>query len=182
MKELDGSVAIVTGGAGNLGRACANALAESGAKVVVADVDEAGAKECADGIAAGGIAMAVHVDLSDEASIAALVETTVSAFGRLDILHNNAAATTLARSRDLGVADMDLEVWDLSMRINLRGTMLASKSAIPHMRPVPLRRNTGSMEYVATRCAQVSSPVMTRAGLAQLSFRKRSLNKTSSRA
>ena len=70
----------------------------------------------------------------DEASIRSLIETTVDAFGRLDILHNNAAATVLARSRDLGVADMDLEVWDTSLRINLRGPMLASKMAIPHMK------------------------------------------------
>jgi NAD(P)-dependent dehydrogenase (short-subunit alcohol dehydrogenase family) len=135
MKELDGSVAIVTGGAGNIGQACAIALAESGAKVVIADVDESGARECAENIvAAGGTGMAIYVDLADEASVVGLIETTVDTFGQLDILHNNAAATTLARSQDLGVADMDLDVWDASMRINLRGAMLASKSAIPHMK------------------------------------------------
>jgi NAD(P)-dependent dehydrogenase (short-subunit alcohol dehydrogenase family) len=135
MGELDGKAAIVTGGAGNIGQACAAALARSGAKVVVADVDEAGAMECAERIdAAGGSGMAIRVDLGDEESVRSLIETTVDAFGRLDILHNNAAATVLARSRDLGVADMDLEVWDTSLRINLRGPMLASKMAIPHMK------------------------------------------------
>ena len=64
MGELDGKAAIVTGGAGNIGRACAAALARSGAKVVVADVDEAGAKECAERIdAAGGTGLAIRVDL-----------------------------------------------------------------------------------------------------------------------
>lgn len=135
MKDLEGKTAIVTGGAGNIGRGCASALAEAGASVVVADVDEAGAKECADQIlAAGGTAAGVHVDLGDDESIRALVDRAVAQFGRLDILHNNAAATLVARSRDLGVADMDLDVWDISMRVNLRAPMLASRFAIPHLK------------------------------------------------
>jgi NAD(P)-dependent dehydrogenase (short-subunit alcohol dehydrogenase family) len=135
MTGLEGKVAIVTGGAGNIGRGCAAALGGSGAKVVVADLDEAGAKECAEQIvASGGVGTGVQVDLTDDNSIRALIETAVEAFGRLDILHNNAAATLIARSQDAGVADMDLEVWDLSMRINLRAPMVAAKFAIPHLK------------------------------------------------
>jgi NAD(P)-dependent dehydrogenase (short-subunit alcohol dehydrogenase family) len=135
MTDLEGKVAIVTGGAGNIGRGCAAALAKSGAQVVVADLDEAGAKECAEQIvAAGGVASGVQVDLGDDKSIRDLIETAFGRFGRLDILHNNAAAILIARSRDAGVADMDLEVWDLSMRINLRAPMVAAKLAIPHMK------------------------------------------------
>jgi NAD(P)-dependent dehydrogenase (short-subunit alcohol dehydrogenase family) len=135
MKECEGKTAVVTGGAGNIGRACAAALAASGARVVVADLDESGAKESAERIVdAGGVGFATHVDLADDQSIRALIETALEQFGRLDILHNNAAATLMARSRDAGVADMDMEVWDHSLRVNLRAPLLASQAAIPHMK------------------------------------------------
>ena len=135
MKELEGKTAIVTGAAGNIGRACATALAASGARVLVADLDESGAKESAQKIIdAGGVGFATHVDLADDQSVRALIETALAQFGRLDILHNNAAATLVARSRDAGVADMDPEVWDYSLRVNLRAPMLASQAAIPHMK------------------------------------------------
>jgi NAD(P)-dependent dehydrogenase (short-subunit alcohol dehydrogenase family) len=66
MKELEGKTAIVTGGAGNIGRACAVALAESGARVVVADLDESGAKASAQTIVdAGGASFGTHVDLAE---------------------------------------------------------------------------------------------------------------------
>ena len=135
MKELEGKTDIVTGAAGNIGRACATALAESGARVLVADLDESGAKESAQKIVdAGGVGFGAHVDLADDRSIRTLIETALAQFGRLDILHNNAAATLVARSRDAGVADMDPEVWDYSLRVNLRAPMLASQAAIPHMK------------------------------------------------
>jgi NAD(P)-dependent dehydrogenase (short-subunit alcohol dehydrogenase family) len=135
MKELEGQTAIVTGGAGNIGRACAAALAASGARVVVADLDEDGAKESAEKIVdAGGVGFATHVDLADDLSIRTVIDTAIEQFGRLDILHNNAAATGMARSRDAGVADMDMVVWDYSLRVNLRAPLLASRAAIPHMK------------------------------------------------
>jgi NAD(P)-dependent dehydrogenase (short-subunit alcohol dehydrogenase family) len=135
VKECEGKTAVVTGGAGNIGRACAAALAASGARVVVADLDESGAKQSAERIVeAGGVGFGTQVDLADEQSIRALIETALDQFGRLDILHNNAAATLMARSRDAGVADMDMEVWDYSLRVNLRAPLLAARAAIPHMK------------------------------------------------
>ena len=101
---------------------------------MVADLDIDGAERAADQIVHdGGRAHAVRVDLGDPGSVESLVQQTLDRFGRLDILHNNAAATHLAATRDLNVADMDPEVWDATMRINLKGTMLATKFALPHL-------------------------------------------------
>jgi NAD(P)-dependent dehydrogenase (short-subunit alcohol dehydrogenase family) len=127
-------VGIVTGSASGIGRECAIALAREGASVVVADLDIDGAEETADQIVHdGGRSHAVRVDLGDPGSVESLLQHTLDRFGRLDVLHNNAAATHLAASRDVNVADMDPEVWDATMRINLKGTMLATKLAIPHL-------------------------------------------------
>jgi len=132
--RLEGMVAIVTGSASGIGRECALALAFEGAAVAVADLDIEGAAGVSDEIVGrGGRAQPVFVDLGSPTSVESLVEQTVDRFGRLDILHNNAAATRLAATRDLNVADMDPEVWDATMRINLKGTMLATKFALPHM-------------------------------------------------
>ena len=94
MGLVEGKIAIVTGGGGNIGEACARMLAANGASVAVADINEEGARRVASGIAeAGGKAIALKVDLGDEASVAAMVAATIDEFGRIDILHNNAANT-----------------------------------------------------------------------------------------
>jgi NAD(P)-dependent dehydrogenase (short-subunit alcohol dehydrogenase family) len=133
-RRLEAKVAVVTGSASGIGRECALALAREGAWVVLADLDVDGAKNVFDQITdQGGRADVVQVDMGDRASVEDLVQQTVQEFGGLNILHNNAAATHLAATRDLNVADMDPEVWDLTMRINLTGTMLATKFAMPHL-------------------------------------------------
>src|SRR6202043_3656985 len=84
--------------------------------------------------AGGGEARSVQADIGDEASIQRMVEAAVSAFGRLDILYNNAAATAMASTADGPVETMSTDVWDDTMRINLRGPMIAIKYAVPVMR------------------------------------------------
>src|SRR2546423_211060 len=142
MALLDGETAIVTGAARGIGAATALRVAAEGAPAAVADLDLEGARRVAEKItAAGGSAIAVQVDLGDVESVRRMVDTVVNEFGCLDILHNNAAATHLAARFDLPVADADPAVWDDTMRINLRGTMVAIQAAIPHL----LARGGGSI-------------------------------------
>jgi NAD(P)-dependent dehydrogenase (short-subunit alcohol dehydrogenase family) len=135
MGRVDGKVAIVTGGAGGIGGATARALAREGAAVAVVDIDAEGAAEVARAIqAAGGSAVGVRADLSEEADVASAVESTVAHFGRLDVLHNNAALTDSDfLSRDTQVTDLSVEVWEKTMAVNLRSQMLTCKHAIPEM-------------------------------------------------
>lgn len=134
MFSLDGKVAIVTGAAGGIGARTAEVLAEAGAKVAVADLNAEGAHAQAARItAAGGDAIGLGFDLGSESSVAALVSAVVAHFGRLDVLHNNAAATHLAALADKPVLEADADVWDDTFRINVRGTMLATKYAVPHL-------------------------------------------------
>ena len=135
MKLVDGKVAIVTGAGANIGEACAKMLAAHGASVVIADINLAGAQRVADEITkAGGTAIAQAVDLGDEASIVALVAAAIARFGRIDILHNNAANTGAAQMmKDAALTAMETEVWDAAFDINTRGTMLVTKHVAPHM-------------------------------------------------
>jgi NAD(P)-dependent dehydrogenase (short-subunit alcohol dehydrogenase family) len=132
MDRLKGKVAIVTGAAGGIGAAIAAAFLREGASVLIADLDGDAASATAGRL--GGHARAVQADLGDEASIRAMIAAAIPAFGRLDILCNNAAATALASTRDGTVEAMAADVWDDTMRINLRGPMLAIKYAVPVMR------------------------------------------------
>jgi len=133
--SLAGRVAIVTGAASGIGRASALALARAGAAVVVADLDPAGARRVAAEIETlGGRARAQPVDVSDPGAVAAMVEAAVDAFGGLDILHNNAAASDPAViGSDGELVDLDLAVWERTLAVNLRGPMLGCKHAIPRM-------------------------------------------------
>lgn len=134
MKLLESKVALVTGSAGGIGRECALSLAAEGAAVVVADISLDGAQQVAREIReAGGEATAVSVDLGEQEQIAAMMEACIETYGRLDIMHNNAAATQLAATQDSTVADMDPAMWESMMRVNLTGTMLATKYALPHL-------------------------------------------------
>ncbi len=135
MGLVQDKVAIVTGAGANIGEACARMLAAQGAKVVVADINIEGAERVAGEIAAsGGTAFAHAVDLGDEASIAALVSAVMERFGRIDVLHNNAANTGAAQmTRDGALTAMEAEVWDAAFDINARGTMLMIKHVAPHM-------------------------------------------------
>ncbi len=147
MGRLDGKIAIVTGAASGIGKATAQRVAAEGARIVVADLNADGAKQVAETIsAAGGEATAVQADLADNDSVRAMVESAVTAYGGLDILHNNAAATHLAATRDLPVSAADPAVWDEMMRVNLRGALVAIQAAVPHM----IARGGGSVINTAS--------------------------------
>jgi NAD(P)-dependent dehydrogenase (short-subunit alcohol dehydrogenase family) len=131
MGRLDGKIALVTGAGGGIGAASARRLAADGATVILADIDTGAAKIAADGIP-GSVAMTV--DLTDEASVKALADAIIARFGRIDILHNNAAIQNDAqRQKDLDVVNLDVAAWDMAMAVNVRGAMLMSKHVIPQM-------------------------------------------------
>lgn len=133
--RVEGKAALVTGAGGGIGAACALMLAREGAAVAVADIDLAAAQRTVALIEKeGGRAIALRVDMGDEASVIAMVDAAAQALGGLDILHNNAADTRLSGTRDMPVEKVDTGVWDDILRINLRGTMIASRAAIPYLR------------------------------------------------
>lgn len=130
--SLRDKVAIVTGGGGNIGSATAMLLASRGAKVVVADRDIEAARRITAGLTARGYAAeAIAFDLASESTIRALMEATLSGFGSLHILHNNAAAQSFVDDQD--IESMDVAVWDRVFAGNARGTMLCCKYALKVM-------------------------------------------------
>jgi NAD(P)-dependent dehydrogenase (short-subunit alcohol dehydrogenase family) len=151
MSRLAEKVAIVTGGAGGIGAATARELAREGAAVAVVDVDEAKAAGVADEIRrTGARAIALGGDLAQEATARDVVESTVAEFGRVDILHNNAALTASDfLSRDTTVTEMPLDVWQRSIEVNLGSQLLMCKYAVPEMR----RGGVGSIVNMSSGAA-----------------------------
>lgn len=164
MGTLDERVAIVTGGAGNLGRAYCLGLAAEGAQVVVADeIDTAAAVD--EVIANGGTALGAAVDVSDPDSVERMAASTVDAFGRIDVLINNAA---VFRMVGLGpFTDITVEEWDRVMAVNVRGAWLCARAVIPVMRSqgwgriINISSNTvwkgvaGFLHYVTSKSALI---------------------------
>lgn len=131
---LDGKVAIVTGGGGSLGYQAIKLMIARGARVAVADINMERAQAVADEF--GDAAIALEFDLSDEASVKAMIERVVSHFGKLDILNNNAAepASWERFQADLvPVGEMSTALWDRIFTVNCRGTMIATREALPHL-------------------------------------------------
>lgn len=129
---LAGKVAIVTGAAGGVGRETSRVLAAAGASVMLADLAASPVEEVAAALREQGLSVAARaVDISDEASVKALIDATLKAFGRLDILDNNAASQGQPEDRD--IVSMSVELWDHIMGVNARGAMLMCKHAVPAM-------------------------------------------------
>ena len=127
MGDFDGKVVLVTGAAGGIGRAAAIQFAQQGGKVAVADIDTVGLAETV--ALAGNGAIAIAVDVSDENSVQAMVDQTVSAFGGLHIQFNNAG---IAGNR-AKTADTTTEDWNRVVNINLTGVFFCARAALPVM-------------------------------------------------
>jgi NAD(P)-dependent dehydrogenase (short-subunit alcohol dehydrogenase family) len=154
MRGLQDKVVVVAGAATGLGAASARRLAGEGAKVVVGDVNLAGAEETAAAITAdGGRAVAARFDISDDASVQELIASAVSAYGRLDAVHINAGAMD-AVSKDTDVVDIDLEIWDRTVAVNLRGHMLVTRHAVPRL----LDAGGGAIVYTSSIASFAGEP------------------------
>jgi NAD(P)-dependent dehydrogenase (short-subunit alcohol dehydrogenase family) len=128
--RLENKVALITGGASGMGASMVRTFAREGAKVVIADMlDEEGEKIAAEVIQANGAAMFRHLDVSSESEWQAAVAATLAAYGRLDILVNDAGISGSA------VDDLfDTAAWEKLMSVNATGTFLGMKFAIPEMK------------------------------------------------
>jgi NAD(P)-dependent dehydrogenase (short-subunit alcohol dehydrogenase family) len=147
--RLDGRVALVTGGSGNLGSAIGRLLAEAGAHVVIAARDVARCEALAASIAEhGGSADAVALDQADPASIDAAVDHVVGAHGRIDVLVNNAISMIPGHLETYPLAD-----WEASMRADATGWFRVTQRCLVDM----LRRERGAIVSVASILGRVSA-------------------------
>jgi NAD(P)-dependent dehydrogenase (short-subunit alcohol dehydrogenase family) len=130
-RSFENKVALVTGAASGMGLATAKAFAAAGAAITLADINEDGARSAAEGlVATGHKAIGVRCDVGDESEVAALVEQTVSTFGRLDAAFNNAGV----QAPPSDMADEAAEEFDHVNAINLRGVWACMKHELRQMR------------------------------------------------
>jgi len=143
MGLLDDKTAVVTGAAQGIGARLAIGLHEQGARVVIADVLD-GASTAARISDAGGQALNCHVDVTDDDSLAAMVEATDEAFGGIDVLVNNAAL--FGTLQQTSIEEIDYDEWDRVMRVNTRGVLQCTRAVLPGME----RRGGGSIVNITT--------------------------------
>ncbi len=161
--RLQDKVAIITGGAQGIGRACALLFAREGAAVAVADVKSEAAKTVAEEIAAaGGKAMAVTVNVAERSSAESMVKAVLDAYGRIDILINNAGIL-----RDAQLLKLTEENFDAVIGINLKGVFHCTQAVAPHMvergsgrivnasSVVALYGNFGQTNYIAAKAGVI---------------------------
>jgi NAD(P)-dependent dehydrogenase (short-subunit alcohol dehydrogenase family) len=147
---LTGKVAVVTGAGQGIGRAISIAFAQAGAKVACLDLIGENALRTAEEInQAGGIALGIHADVSDEPSTQQAILKVMQAYDGIHVLLNGAAAKDPSGS----VADYSLEDWNKAISVNLTGAFLMSKAVIPHMAAA----KNGSIIHIASQLGRVGT-------------------------
>jgi NAD(P)-dependent dehydrogenase (short-subunit alcohol dehydrogenase family) len=145
--RLDDKICIITGAGSGIGQASARLFAREGAQVVVADVDDRGAKSTVAEIRkAGGAAVAEHVDVTDEADTVALAGKIAKRFKRIDVLFNNAGISGVG-----DVLETEPELFDRVMKVNVRGVYLMSRAVVPHM----IKQKFGSIINMSSSIAEI---------------------------
>jgi NAD(P)-dependent dehydrogenase (short-subunit alcohol dehydrogenase family) len=151
--RLRDKVAIITGGGSGMGRVASQMFAAEGARVVVAEYDSGSGEETVRLVRdASGEATFVQADVSVEDDARRMVEAAASAYGRVDVLYNNAGVMPEA---DHSVIDTDVDTWDKVMAVNLRGVFLGCKYAIPRM----IEQGSGSVINISSFVALLGCSV-----------------------
>lgn len=165
MKErLSGKAIVVTGGASGIGEASARIMAQQGASVIIGDINVEGAKAVAEEIKrSGGKATALKFDLYETTGIKTFIDEAAKVYGGLDVLFNNAADTKLSSTKDGNVEDIEVENWDRIITSTLRGPMLATKYAIPHIRA----RGGGSIIFTSSGAGLIGTDGISAYGTAK---------------
>jgi len=142
--RLSNKVAIITGSASGMGQAAAELFAQEGARVVVTDISAEMGEVTVRGIRdAGGKAIFVQANVAAEDEVKHMVNAAIDAFGRVDVLYNNAG---IMREDDGSVTGLAEATWDRILDVNLKSTFLCSKYAIPHM----MKQGKGSIINIAS--------------------------------
>ena len=145
--RLKDKVAIITGGAYGLGRAFGLGMATEGAKIVVADINQKAAEITAKEInSRGGEAIAVGMDVSEEADTLATAKKAVERFGKIDILVNNAAVNYREKLTWGDIETLDMAEFDRVMAVNIKGPFLCIRAVLPSMK----KQNTGNIINLAS--------------------------------
>ena len=156
--RLEGKVALISGGARGMGAEEARIFAREGAKVIIGDISEEDGKAVEAQISeAGGQALFVRLDVTEESEWANAVEQAVSHYGKLDVLVNNAGISSRAFTDDTGI-----DAWDRIMEVNSKGVFLGTRAAVPKM----LEAGGGSIINISSIMGlgvqQVATPLITR--------------------
>ncbi len=149
--KLKDRVAIVTGGGAGIGRSVCVNMVKDGAKVVVADIDQAAAQETADSIKKeGGDALAVKTDVTQKPDTQALADTTLKTYGKIDILVNNAGTDIKG-----AITELTEKTWDTLMDINLKGVFLCTQAVSHSM----IERRYGRIVNISSMAGKTGEPL-----------------------
>jgi NAD(P)-dependent dehydrogenase (short-subunit alcohol dehydrogenase family) len=153
MIDLSGKNVAVTGGANGIGQAICTEFANHGANVAVCDINYDAAQKTAEEICAfGKSAVAVKVDVTNEADVNAMIENVVAKFGSLDVLCNNAGIINSMKK----VEDITAQEWDKMFEVNSKGVFLCCKAVIPQMR----KQNYGRILNTASQAGKTGIPLL----------------------
>lgn len=145
--RLAEKIALITGSGSGIGKAAALLFAQEGATVIVNDLDaQKGEETVQEIVELGSKGMFIQADVTDPASVQAMVEQTIAAFGHIDVLFNNAGISGVG-----ALHEVEPDAWDRVMSVNIRGVYLPSKYALPHM----MQRKSGSIINMSSCIAEI---------------------------